>query len=133
MSFTLLKKAITSFKTLEVEFEDGTNKTYKMVLDMNAIAAASEATQKDFAKFSTWTLSDPKPTELLNLFWCSLKRFHPEVTLEEVGSWLNPESFIHVQNLLFALAFPSFQIAAENEAKSQGENQPNLPASEPTT
>jgi hypothetical protein len=122
MSNQILKKAVMKFKTIEVEEEDGTSKIYKMALDMNAIAAALEDTGKDFASFDTWR-NQPSSSEITKLFLCSLKRFHPEVTLEEVGRWLVPETLIHIQYHLFELAFPGLaeQIGKAQESTTQGE------------
>jgi hypothetical protein len=129
MSYTFLKKAVMKFKTLEVDDENGKTTTYKLALDMNAIAAAYEDIGKDFAKFETWKNEIPSP-ETLKLFWYSLKRFHPEVTFEEVGRWLNAEALIHVTNLLWELAFPGVveQINKNKENTAQGESLPNPPA-----
>jgi hypothetical protein len=125
MSYTFLKKAVMKFKTLEVDDENGKTTTYKLALDMNAIAAAYEDIGKDFAKFETWTTDIPSP-EVLKLFWYSLKRFHPDVTFDEAGSWLNPEVMLHITNQLWELAFPGI-VAQLSKAKENtpGEDQPN--------
>jgi hypothetical protein len=123
MKLELLKKAVTKFETLEVELEEGVTKTFKLVLDMNAIAFAFDLTGKDFAKLSEWTADSP---HVLKLFWASLKRYHPEVTLEEAGSWINPEMYWVIYNMLFGLAFPGFAEQSKKVKENpQGEDQPN--------
>lgn len=126
MSFTILKKAVTKFKTLDVEDENGKTTPYKLVLDMNAIAAAYADIGKDYAQWDSWTKNIPPSPHILKLFWYSLKRFHPEITFEEVGRWLNAESMMSVTHMLWELAFPGIvgQLTKKT-ASTPGEDQPN--------
>jgi hypothetical protein len=127
MEFTSLKKALLNVAHLEVETDAGTRK-YKLALDFNAISKANEEFSKDFAVATAWT--GIASHEAVKLCWYALKRFHPEVTWDEVCSWFQPEHIVPLQNLLFELAFPGTveRLKKAAEANTQGESQPNSQA-----
>src|ERR1700743_1547141 len=125
MDYQVLKKAVMNFSTLEVETEAGTKK-YKLVVDMNAIARANEILGKDSAVPSSW--NGITSVEVAKICWFALKRFHPEVTLDEVMGWFTPETAVQLNNLLYETAFPGIVARLKEidaKAKSQGESQPN--------
>jgi hypothetical protein len=124
MEISVLKKAVMNFATLEVETDEGI-KEYKLVLDMNAIAAVNEELGKDFAEASNW--SHMTGVDVAKVCVHALKRFHPELTMDEVGSWFTPEHAVQLHNLLFGLAFPGYmeRLKKAVEEKEKGELQPN--------
>lgn len=125
MDYQVLKKAVMNVSNLEVETDDGTKK-YKLALDMNAIANANETLGKDFALPQTWV--GMTAVETAKLCWYALKRFHPNIMLDEVFAWFTPEHAPTLHNLLFELAFPGvlerLKKAAE-ENKAPGKDQPS--------
>lgn len=123
MEFTSLKKALVHFATIEVETDAGIKK-YKLVLDFNAIARAQEELDKDFSITRTW-FNEMTSLDTVKLCWHALKRYHPEITFDEVGSWFSPEHIAPLNNLLLELAFPGTleRIKKVIEKKSQGEDQ----------
>src|SRR6185312_10029857 len=122
MEFTALKKAIVHYANLEVETDAGVKK-YKLVLDFNALARAHEELGKDFAQASSW-FEGMTSLETVKLCWYALKRYHPEITWEEVGSWFNAADMAHLNNLLIELAFPGTleRLNKAIEAKAKGED-----------
>src|SRR3954466_10711723 len=78
---TKLKAAV--LPVFEVEVNEA---TYKLVLDMNALAKAGEELKKDLTNIENWMgLTGP---ELTIIAWAALDRYHPEIQLKEVRSWL---------------------------------------------
>ena len=69
----------------------------------------SPALRKSWAKTlpisSSW-FHGMTSLETVKLCWFSLKRFHPEVTWDEVCSWFSAEHIAPLNNLLIDLAFP---------------------------
>lgn len=123
MEFTSLKKAVVNFANVEIETDAGIKK-YKLVLDFNVISRAQEELGKDFAQSSSW-FHGMTSLETVKLCWFSLKRFHPEVTWDEVCSWFSAEHIAPLNNLLIDLAFPGTldRIKKAIEDKAQGEDQ----------
>jgi hypothetical protein len=131
MEFTSLKKALVHFANLEVETDSGIKK-YKLVLDFNAIARAQEELGKDFSEVKSW-FHGMTSLDTVKLCWFALKRHHPEITWEEVGSWFSASDITPLNNLLIELAFPGtldrIKKAIEDKAKGEDQDAPPEAAS----
>ncbi|HEV7675086.1 MAG TPA: hypothetical protein VGQ12_11205 [Candidatus Angelobacter sp.] len=108
------------------ELENGeikeTQKTYHLVMDFNAMALAMEKTELDFTIAESWVKISL--SNLLPVCWAAFHRFHPEVTVEEVGRMLSPAKLWDVKTMLMDLAYPGWTdriVAAAEELKKQQE------------
>jgi hypothetical protein len=122
MTITSLKAAVLPSAKIEIIQEDGAPQEYRLVMDFNALAKASELLGRDFADIKSWQNLNSVDTS--SLCWCGFNRFHPDVTLEQVRSWLGPAQIWQLYNMLLELCFPGI---LERIAKL-GESRPNPPA-----
>jgi hypothetical protein len=106
---------------------------YDLVVDMNTVRQAREKTGREISEPGFW--KDLPPSDLLILCWCSLHRFHPEVTLEEVGQMFTLEQMPDLWLLLVELFFPGAQArieAAQKEAEQkEAQGKPSTGEAEP--
>lgn len=105
------KPAALSYATLKVKQLAGTpsdlheeDKEYTLVADFNAIAKAQEHLGRDFTDISNW--QGMTGVDVVTLAWCTLDRFHPDVTLEQVRGMLPPQQTARVWELLVEMCFP---------------------------
>jgi hypothetical protein len=124
----------------DVSLVDGdvkeSQKTYHLVLDFNAMATALKMTGLDLTRTASW--ANMALDNLQIVCWTAFRRFHPEVTLEEVGRILSPAKQEDVKGMLMDLAYPGWterivkyaeelkkqQQEAEAKGESPGESQP---------
>ena len=113
-----------------VEIEVG-EKTYQLVLDMNALAKAGAELNKDLTDIAQWQgFTGP---DLTVIAWAALDRYHPDITLREVRQWFGAVD----KNTLFVLliegSWPGITERIEKVLKEQkkedalGKSEPNLP------
>jgi hypothetical protein len=121
---TKLKAAV--LPVLEIEVED---KIYKLVLDMNALAKASDELNRDFSSFTSWQgLTGPDITVLA---WAALDRHHPDVTLREVRQWLGPVDPNQLYVMLIEASWPGITeriekiLRDQKKEKAEGKPEPN--------
>jgi len=124
-----LKSAVAEPVPFEVTLPSGEVKTYKLILDYNAIHKASEATGRKLFDRTAW--QDLGPENITTVFWASFDHYHPEVTLAEARSFLGPAQIeTEVYWMLVENCFPGTiemvnkQLAGKN---GTGETGPNLP------
>lgn len=100
--------------------EDGSEpRTLRLCYDYNAIAFVEDKIGRDIKQLKSWDeLSSGKdfPTLVLG----GLQRFNPEVTLEEVMDFLNPQAQTVLSNFIFNEMFPGAQEAYEKFLESGG-------------
>jgi hypothetical protein len=98
-------------------------RTLQLCYDHNAIAQVENVTGINLmaAAFQVQSAST-----LRAMLWASIIRQHPDLTIEEVGAWLNPRNFLLVREALLAAWFGSVPEASEGEpGEAQGEASPN--------
>jgi hypothetical protein len=125
MNFTSLKAAVLPSAKLEVLQEDGSQKDLRLVMDFNALAKANAELGRDFADIKSWQNLNSVDTS--TLCWCAFQRFHPDVTLEQVRSWLGPAQIWQLYNMLLELSFPGILERVAKKVAESGEFQPNPP------
>jgi len=123
---TKLKAAV--LPTFEIEVGET---VYRLVLDMNALAKAGDELKKDLTGIESWkNLTGP---ELTIIAWAALDRFHPEVPLREVRSWLGAVDKNALFVNLIEAAWPGIIERIDRHLKEQerdnlGKTGPNPPA-----
>jgi hypothetical protein len=125
----VVKSQVIDHFTLALVNEDGKERNLKLVYTYKAIAKIEDAIGKDLKKWEDWQeLSSGKhfPT----IVWGGLDRHHPEVTLDEVCDFLNPEAQVLLSNEIFKLMFPG---AVEALLKAQEKGEPEVPNAEKAT
>jgi hypothetical protein len=106
----------------EIEFESGGN-AYKLVLDLNAQALFEEMTEKNFYQVSSDRKYVATAAENRIIFYTMLKRYQPEITLEEAGALVG--SLYEVPAIREAML--------RSQPESTGEGEPGeVPPPEPT-
>lgn len=126
-----MNKAITAFdeailgvakiavSRLGADLEE-TKHQYTLVFDLNALAKANELTGRQLGNYRNWSEPELSPADVLAVAWACMGRFHPEITLEEVGQMFSPVRIGQLAKLLFDLCFAELL-----EKVSAGETQPN--------
>lgn len=109
------------------ENQQETEASFTLVMDGNALAKAFEQCGIDFSQWKNW--ANLSPVNKYILFCSAFDRFHPEVTLRDVRSWLDGNASSELWVLLFEASFPGLlkrieEVNAEMAAK--GELKPNL-------
>ena len=121
-TITKLEAEILPVTTIEIR--DGSEiKQYNLVLDYNAIAKAQDVIQRDLSKLESWQgLSGP---DLSAIAWAAFDRFHPEVTLRQVRSWLSPAKQDQLFVMLIEQCYPGILERLEKAAAAaKGSDQP---------
>jgi hypothetical protein len=104
-TITALEAKILPVTKITVEAHDDVpEKTYVLVLDFNALARAEDATGLDLSKPQNW--QNLKPAQLTKICWAAFDRYHPEVTLREVGQMLAPAQWAELFIMLFEQCHP---------------------------
>jgi hypothetical protein len=124
MKITTLQAAVLPTARIEVTGEDGATAEYRLVMDFNSIAKANDLLGRDFADLRAWQNLNSVDTSAL--CWCAFNRFHPEVTLDQVRSWLAPAQVWQLYSMLLELCFPGISERID-KAVQAGETQPNSP------
>jgi hypothetical protein len=105
---TEVQSAVTREFHLNVETEDAAGnpvtRTWRLVLDYRAIAIVQREINRDLKRMDGW--KDLSSSEVPVIVHACLRRYHPEVTLDEVLDNLNTAAQIPLENALFELAFP---------------------------
>lgn len=116
---TILKSKVADFFTLVIDSEDGSEpKKWKLVYDYRAIAAIEDAIDRDIKKIEDWKdLSSGK--HFPHIVYGGLRKYHPDVTLEQVLDILNPEAQRILSDKIFDLMFPGAKEAYEKFQKEQ--------------
>lgn len=97
--------------------------TFQLSYDHNAIAQAEAVTGHNLLEAAYYI---PTATILRGMLWASVLKAHPEVTIEEVGAWINPRNFRVIREALLAAWFGSVPDQKEGEAgETEGEVSPN--------
>jgi hypothetical protein len=107
----LVKMRTTPHFTLEIDAEDGTPpQKWKLCFDYRSIAAIEEATGLDLKKLEDWKdISSGKQFPVI--VHGGLRRYNPEVTLDQVLDVLNPEAQELLHATVFDLLYPGLQEA----------------------
>lgn len=120
---------VTGLELVGEELKETPAKTYHLVLDFNALALAQDKTGLDFSKPELWM--DISQPNLLHVCWAAFQRFHPGITVEEVGRMLSPAQLWDVKTLLMDLAYPGWTdrivAAADERKKQEQEGQASVP------
>lgn len=77
----------------EVTVELG-GKERKLIYDFNALAKAEEVTGKSMLDGAVW--QSPSATDLRAFIWAGLLRDDPNVTIQQVGSWLTIDTMSEI-------------------------------------
>jgi hypothetical protein len=111
------KNKVIDHYSVTLDSEDGSEpKKLKLCFDYGAIARIEEATGIDIKKSSNWPIPSSKFPEV---FWGGLRRFNPEVTLDEVRSFLNPDVESEMYYDIFFLMFPHIKEEVDKKLKEQ--------------
>jgi hypothetical protein len=107
----VVKMRVTPHFTLEIDAEDGTPpQKWKLCYDYRTIAAIECATGLDLKRLEDWKdISSGKQFPVI--VHGGLRRYNPEVTLEQVLDVLNPEAQEKLHATVFELLFPGLQEA----------------------
>lgn len=122
-SLGVVKLIVSGMELVGEEVKETPAKTYHLVLDFNAMALARAMTGLDFTKWESWV--DISEAHLLALCCAAFHRFHPTVTVEDVGRMLSPAKQWDVKTMLMDLAYPGWTdriVKAAEEIKKQKEN-----------
>ncbi len=95
---------------------------YQLCYDHNAIAQAENATGINLLE-SAFRIQSANA--LRAMLWASLLKQNPGLTIEEVGTWLNPRNFLTVREALLAAWFGSVPEPSDDAGEAQGEASPN--------
>jgi hypothetical protein len=113
---------------LELDSEDGSApRVLRLCYDYNAIAFVEEKIGRDIKQLKAWDgLSSGKDFPILVLG--GLQRFNPEVTIDDVTSFLNPQAQTALSNFIFEEMFPGAAEAYERFLSTGGASaeSPNL-------
>lgn len=96
-------------------------KMLTLVMDMNSFSRALEHMNRDLTIPANW--KDLGPVDIAMVLWCSLHRFHPEITIEEAKRLIPLEHTAELFNMLIELCFPG--IIEQLAKASSGEMRPN--------
>lgn len=125
-AITALESKILPVTKITVESEAG-SRVFTVVMDFNAIARAEEVTGLDLSRIQNW--QGMKPAQITAACWAGLDRYHPEITLREVGQWLAPAQWAQVWLMLFEQCFPGtlerIKQASLLKETTQGKDEPN--------
>ncbi len=129
---TVLKNRVVDHFSLVIDGEDGAPaRTWKLCYDYRAIALVEERIGKDIKRIEDWKeLSSGKHFPVI--VHCGLRRFNPEVTLDEVLDVLNPEAQRILTEEIIELMFPgareAYERAERQRAKAaEGHGEPEPP------
>lgn len=79
--------------------------SYDLVVDFVAFSVAREKTGIDFARNESW--QNVSSDALLMLCWCSLQRFHSDVSIEELRGMIgHPSQHYELWLFMLELCFP---------------------------
>jgi hypothetical protein len=119
-----LEQAIENVLTFELKTAEGA-KTYNLVLNFDAIINAEGLTGINFAVPFNW--QKLSAANLSVILWCSMLKYQPEVTLENVREWIPPANYADIFAALIELCHPGFvERCVEAFKKTEaGENQPS--------
>ena len=98
-------------------------KTYQLCYDHNAIVQAEKATGINLLE-SAFRIQSAEA--LRGMLWASVLKQNPDLTIEEVGTWLNPRNFLTVREALLAAWFGSVPEPKEAAGEGQGEAVPTV-------
>lgn len=127
----VLEASVLSTTTLVIVDDAGDKKSYRLVLDYNAIAKAQDVIKRDLSKPEGW--QNLSGADLSAIAWAALDRFHPDVKLETVRSWLQPAQRDDLFVMLFEQCYPGMldklvaisEEEARKKAGAKGEPAPN--------
>lgn len=68
--------------TIEVE-----GQTYRLVLNLNAMMAAEDATDQSFAELME-KCAKGRLSAIRTVLWAALQEHHPRMSLKDVGEWM---------------------------------------------
>lgn len=128
-----LKNAVLDHYTLIIDAEDGSEpRTMKLTYGYGALARIEEATGLDLKKIDDWQkISSGK--HFPAIVWGGLKKFHPEVSLDEVIDFLNPAAQRLLSDEIFFLMFPGMKEVIEKQKATGATADPNQQAGTTTT
>jgi hypothetical protein len=127
MSKEAIKSKVLDHFTIEVDAEDGKpSKVWKLCYRYRDIALIEETIQKDIKNIETWTKAFSSGKDIPVIVWGGLRKFNPEVTLDDVLDVLNPEAQAGLNSAIVELLFPGIHVAAEKAAKALEEKSPNV-------
>lgn len=92
-------------------------KEYSLVLDFNAIAKAQKELGRDLANIKQW--DGLTSSDMTVVAWAALNAFHPEVTLEQVRSWLAPANVDQLFCMLVEQCYPGLLDRVEAHMKAE--------------
>jgi len=133
MSESILKNKVVDHITIEIDPEDGTqSRKWKLCYNYRAIAAIEDAIGRDIKKITDWKdLSSGKHFPVI--VWGGLRKFNPEVSLDEVLDVLNPTAQNTLSDLIFDLMFPGVKEAFEKLQRDKGAGATANPNSQTAT
>jgi hypothetical protein len=108
---------------------------YTLVMDMNAFARGLEVLQLDLTDPGSW--QGLSSVQIAKILWCSLHRFHPQVTIDEALGFVPMQHSAQLWMMLIEMVFPGVveEIAKKVREKQDqegqqlaGEKQPNADA-----
>src|ERR1039458_10253611 len=116
-----VQSMVTPELHIVVNTEDAANnpisKTWRVILDYKALAIIEKTTGRDLKDYKTW--SDLKSSEYPVFVHAGLHRYHPEVTLDDVYSSLNPGCQVGLSNAFFEMCFPGAAEAVRKAAEEK--------------
>ena len=106
---TVVQSAVTPTISIDIHSEDAagneTHKIWKACLDYRALASIEYATKRDLKNINAWKdISSGK--EFPVIIHCCLRRYSPDVTLDDVLENLNPQAQRQLADALFEITFP---------------------------
>ncbi|HLX83813.1 MAG TPA: hypothetical protein VKR59_07935 [Terriglobales bacterium] len=125
---TTVQSAVTPTFSIVINGEDAagnpTTKTWKLCLDYRALAAIEDATNRDLKKIENWKdISSGK--EFPQIIHCCLRRYNPDVTLDDVLENLNPQAQLPLSDALFCITFPGVVEAFKKQKEDGATAVPN--------
>lgn len=100
-------------------------KTRKLVLDFNAYATIEEHTNQFFGDALAAFVSQPRAHLVRLVVFAALRTTDPQVTLEDVGSWITTDNFPYVGEKVAELLNLYFE-----RRQSEGQAEANPPQAE---
>jgi len=95
-------------------------KVRQLVFDFNAICTVTSITGINLLEASVGVTDAPSMRALL---FASLLHNDPDLTLEEVGSWITMKNIVHVKQALLTAWFLSIEVDKSDEDAGLGEVQ----------
>lgn len=92
----------------------------KLCFDLNAICMADKATGVNLLKA---VVSEVDATNIRGLLYAALLRDDPNLTLEEVGSWITMRNLSNVHNAIVTAWFASVDDEKQDEAPGEAQAQ----------